>query len=29
MQLLRDNAPCIDPLKQRWIGSAEEYGRVG
>jgi ATP-dependent DNA helicase RecG len=28
-QLLRDNAACIAPLKQRWIGGAEEYGRVG
>jgi ATP-dependent DNA helicase RecG len=28
-QLLRDNAAVIAPLRQRWIGNAEEYGRVG
>jgi ATP-dependent DNA helicase RecG len=28
-QLLRDNAACIEPLRTRWIGGAEEYGRVG
>jgi ATP-dependent DNA helicase RecG len=28
-QLLRDNAECIAPLCERWIGGAEEYGRVG
>jgi ATP-dependent DNA helicase RecG len=28
-QLLRDNAACIAPLRLRWIGTAEEYGRVG
>jgi ATP-dependent DNA helicase RecG len=27
--LLRDNAAIIAPLRQRWIGNAEEYGRVG
>jgi ATP-dependent DNA helicase RecG len=27
--LLRDNAGCIAALRQRWIGNAEEYGRVG
>jgi ATP-dependent DNA helicase RecG len=27
--LLRENAPCIAPLRRRWIGNAEEYGRVG
>ena len=27
--LLRENADCIAPLRQRWIGTAEEYGRVG
>jgi ATP-dependent DNA helicase RecG len=27
--LLRDNAACIAPLRLRWIGAAEEYGRVG
>jgi ATP-dependent DNA helicase RecG len=27
--LLRDNAACIAPLRQRWIGNAEDYGRVG
>jgi ATP-dependent DNA helicase RecG len=27
--LLRDNAACIAPLRLRWIGTAEEYGRVG
>ncbi len=27
--LLRDNATCVLPLRQRWIGSAEDYGRVG
>jgi ATP-dependent DNA helicase RecG len=28
-RLLRENAGCIAPLRQRWIGSAEDYGRVG
>jgi ATP-dependent DNA helicase RecG len=28
-QLLRENSPCIEPLRRRWIGGAEEYGRVG
>ncbi len=28
-QLLREDAPCIGPLKQRWVGGAEAYGRVG
>jgi ATP-dependent DNA helicase RecG len=28
-QLLREDAACIDPLRARWIGGAEEYGRVG
>lgn len=28
-QLLRDNAGIIAPLRRRWIGSAEEYGRIG
>jgi ATP-dependent DNA helicase RecG len=28
-QLLREDSPCIDPLRARWIGGAEEYGRVG
>ena len=28
-ELLRHNAPCIEPLRRRWIGGAEEYGRVG
>ena len=27
--LLRENAACIAPLRRRWIGNAEEYGRVG
>jgi ATP-dependent DNA helicase RecG len=27
--LLRDNAACVAPLRLRWIGTAEEYGRVG
>ena len=27
--LLRENAACIAPLRARWIGGAEEYGRVG
>jgi ATP-dependent DNA helicase RecG len=27
--LLRENASCIAPLRLRWIGAAEEYGRVG
>jgi ATP-dependent DNA helicase RecG len=27
--LLRENMPCIAPLRRRWIGNAEEYGRVG
>jgi ATP-dependent DNA helicase RecG len=28
-ELLRDSAAVIAPLRQRWIGNAEEYGRVG
>jgi ATP-dependent DNA helicase RecG len=28
-QLLRENADCIDPLRRRWVGGAEDYGRVG
>jgi ATP-dependent DNA helicase RecG len=28
-QLLRSNAGVIAPLRRRWIGNAEEYGRVG
>jgi ATP-dependent DNA helicase RecG len=28
-KLLKDNASCIDALSVRWIGGAEEYGRVG
>jgi ATP-dependent DNA helicase RecG len=28
-ELLRDNASVIAPLRRRWIGNAEEYGRVG
>ena len=28
-QLLRENAACVAPLRERWIGGAEEYGRVG
>ncbi len=27
--LLHENAACITPLRRRWIGNAEEYGRVG
>jgi ATP-dependent DNA helicase RecG len=27
--LLRENAGCIAPLRARWIGGSEEYGRVG
>jgi ATP-dependent DNA helicase RecG len=27
--LLRDNDPSIAPLRRRWIGNAEDYGRVG
>ena len=27
--LLRENAACIAPLRMRWIGGAEEYGRIG
>ena len=27
--LLQGNAGCIAPLRQRWIGAAEEYGRIG
>jgi ATP-dependent DNA helicase RecG len=27
--LLKENAPCIAPLRVRWIGGAEEYGRIG
>ena len=28
-QLLREDSPGIGPLRARWIGGAEEYGRVG
>jgi len=28
-ELLRENAACIAPLKQRWIGNAGAYGRIG
>jgi ATP-dependent DNA helicase RecG len=28
-ELLRENAACVAPLRLRWIGAAEEYGRVG
>jgi ATP-dependent DNA helicase RecG len=28
-ELLQHNAACIAPLRERWIGTAEEYGRVG
>ena len=28
-QLLNEGAACIEPLKRRWVGHAEEYGRVG
>jgi ATP-dependent DNA helicase RecG len=28
-ELLRDNAACVAPLRLRWIGAAEEYGRIG
>jgi ATP-dependent DNA helicase RecG len=28
-QLLRDNSEVVAPLRLRWIGTAEEYGRVG
>jgi ATP-dependent DNA helicase RecG len=28
-QLLGEDSPCIGPLRQRWVGGAEEYGRVG
>lgn len=28
-QLLRDNNGVVAPLRLRWIGTAEEYGRVG
>jgi ATP-dependent DNA helicase RecG len=28
-QLLREDNGCIAPLRLRWIGNAEEYGRVG
>jgi ATP-dependent DNA helicase RecG len=27
--LLRQNAACIAPLRRRWIGNAEGYGRIG
>jgi ATP-dependent DNA helicase RecG len=27
--LLKENAACIAPLRVRWIGGAEEYGRIG
>jgi ATP-dependent DNA helicase RecG len=27
--LLRENAACIAPLRRRWIGNAEGYGRIG
>jgi ATP-dependent DNA helicase RecG len=27
--LLDENAACIEPLRRRWIGAAEDYGRVG
>ena len=27
--LLRDNDALVAPLRERWIGGAEEYGRVG
>jgi ATP-dependent DNA helicase RecG len=27
--LLREQAACIAPLRQRWVGNAEGYGRVG
>jgi ATP-dependent DNA helicase RecG len=27
--LLRENAACIAPLRQRWIGNAEGFGRIG
>jgi ATP-dependent DNA helicase RecG len=28
-QLLRDDNGVVAPLRQRWIGTAEEYGRIG
>jgi ATP-dependent DNA helicase RecG len=28
-QLLQENAACVAPLRLRWIGAAEEYGRIG
>jgi len=28
-QLLRDNDGVVAPLRERWIGGAEEYGRIG
>jgi ATP-dependent DNA helicase RecG len=28
-QLLREDNDCIAPLRLRWIGNAEEYGRIG
>ncbi|MDQ2641721.1 MAG: ATP-dependent DNA helicase RecG [Pseudomonadota bacterium] len=28
-ELLRENAACIAPLQQRWIGNAGAYGRIG
>ncbi len=28
-ELLRENAACVAPLRLRWIGAAEEYGRIG
>ncbi len=27
--LLREHAECIAPLRRRWVGNAEGYGRVG
>jgi ATP-dependent DNA helicase RecG len=27
--LLKDNPACVAPLRERWIGTAEDYGRVG
>ena len=28
-QMLQEQSPYIAALRQRWIGGAEEYGRVG
>jgi hypothetical protein len=28
-RLLREDSPSIAPLRARWIGDAEAYGRVG